>query len=353
MKHTIVPRPVILAIPIACLLLVAGGAGWLWRNDPRSPFTASTQTLLPERRTIVSFGHVDVENGIVALSPTQAGRITEILAREGQRVEKNAPLLRVDDRLARLRVAEAQADLRAAERLLGEIRKAPEQHRHKTQQQASAIAALTHRMEAARLAAERKEEMSEKQLLSPKEAQAARELVAELQAALAAEREKAAELNSHDPSAAVERATHDAAAKQARLEQAELAVRECTLGAPADGMILRVLVGVGDLLGPQSRQPAMFFCTDGPRIIRAEIEQDHAAAIAVGQPATIEDDGRSGATWKARVARVGDWFTQRRSILLDPLQFNDVRTLECILEIEAGEKPVRIGQRVRVKFEVP
>ena len=33
---------------------------------------------------------------------------------------------------------------------------------------------------------------------------------------------------------------------------------------------------------------------------------------------------------------------------LEPLQFNDVRTLECLIALNPGQPPLRIGQRVRV-----
>ena len=34
----------------------------------------------------------------------------------------------------------------------------------------------------------------------------------------------------------------------------------------------------------------------------------------------------------------------------EPLQFNDVRTLECIIELDPGQPLLRIGQRVRVQL---
>jgi len=37
--------------------------------------------------------------------------------------------------------------------------------------------------------------------------------------------------------------------------------------------------------------------------------------------------------------------------LLEPFQFNDVRTLECTVSVESGSRPLRIGQRVRVTFK--
>jgi hypothetical protein len=38
-------------------------------------------------------------------------------------------------------------------------------------------------------------------------------------------------------------------------------------------------------------------------------------------------------------------------MLLEPLQFNDVRTLECIITLDPNQPPLRIGQRVRVRIQ--
>jgi hypothetical protein len=48
------------------------------------------------------------------------------------------------------------------------------------------------------------------------------------------------------------------------------------------------------------------------------------------------------------VIRVSDWYTHRRSILQEPFQLNDVRTLEWLIALDPGQQPLRIGQRVRV-----
>jgi hypothetical protein len=47
---------------------------------------------------------------------------------------------------------------------------------------------------------------------------------------------------------------------------------------------------------------------------------------------------------------MSDWYTPRRSIIQEPLQFNDVRTLECIIQLDPDQQMPRIGQRVRVKL---
>jgi multidrug resistance efflux pump len=259
----------------------------------------------------------------------------------------------MDDTLAKLRLDEAQTDLADAQKQLADASQSPNRHQYKLRQQQAAVDAMRHRHQAARFSAEHKRQLARKELLSSLEADAAEELVKELEDGVIAEQEKLRELECVTPTVAVERATLNVKAKELRRDQAQQLVKESCVRAPADGSVLRILVSPGDQLGVQSRQPAVFFCSDGPRIVRAEIEQDYADRVSVGQLATIEDNSRTGATWTARVMRVGDWYTHRRSILLDPLQFNDVRTLECILEIEPSPAPLRIGQRVRVKLGTP
>src|SRR5262249_39765863 len=139
--------------------------------------------------------------------------------------------------------------------------------------------------------------------------------------------------------------------KKEKLERAELALDECLLKAPADGTILRVLVRQGEVLAAQAKSPAIQFCPKGPLIIRAEVLQEWASKVEPGQFASIEDDTHHGARWTGKVISVSDWFTHRRSILPEPYQFNDVRTLECLVSIDAGGPPLRIGQRVRVTIK--
>jgi multidrug resistance efflux pump len=164
-----------------------------------------------------------------------------------------------------------------------------------------------------------------------------------------AERAKLRELELYDASMVVKRAKVEVDVHQAQLEQAARGVRDCLLTAPADGTVLRILVGPGDVLGAQPKQAAVVFCPDGRRIIRAEVEQEFARDVAVGQLAAVQDDTTAdGPIWHGRVLRVSDWYTHRRSILQEPFQLNDVRTLECLIALDPGRQPLRIGQRVRV-----
>jgi hypothetical protein len=128
-------------------------------------------------------------------------------------------------------------------------------------------------------------------------------------------------------------------------------VLEHDVYAPADGTILRVLANEGEILPRQSNLPAVQFCPHGERVIRAEVQQEWAAKIAEGQSAVVEDESRGGYQWRGKVTRVSDWFTHRRSMIQEPFQYNDVRTLECLIALEPGGRPLRIHQRVRVTIK--
>src|SRR5262249_45098037 len=153
------------------------------------------------------------------------------------------------------------------------------------------------------------------------EVAAAREQCAELEAAVRGEADKLAELRLNDPALDIRRAEAEVAAKQARLDLAHLALDECQLKAPADGKVLRLQVSPGDVLGPQPARPIVLFCPKGPRIIRAEIPQEFSAGVTPGQAVVVRDDTRAQMTWRGKVRLLSDWYSHRRSIWQDPLQY--------------------------------
>jgi multidrug resistance efflux pump len=274
--------------------------------------------------------------------------VAEVLVREGDAVKAGAVLLRLEDDRAKLRVQEARAAVGAAQARLAQVRNLPQQHQLQAAQLRAGIDALRQRSSAARHLSAHKRELFEMKLLSRAERDAAEDQVRELDALLRADEAKLAELELRDPALEVRGAEEEVAAREAVWRQAEQGLKDCALRAPADGRVLRLLVGPGDLLGAAAKPVAALFCPDGPRLVRAEVEQEYASQVRVGQSATIQDDSGAAGAWYGRVVRVSDWYTRRRSTLDEPLQLNDVRTLECLIALDPGQPPLRIGQRVRV-----
>jgi HlyD family secretion protein len=174
----------------------------------------------------------------------------------------------------------------------------------------------------------------------------------EFEAMLLAEIARLNDLKQQDPQLQIARAKAEVSAAQARLEQAQQALDECTIRAPQRGVVLRILLSPGDLISDLHR-PAIQFCPETPQIVRAEVDQEFADKLELGQVAAIEDDVNPSQTWKGEVRRISNWYTQRRSVVDDPAKLKDVRTLECIIGLAPDQPPLKIGQRVRVKLHEP
>lgn len=300
--------------------------------------------------TAVCLGHVDVDGGVIYLLPVQPGRVKEVCKKENDTVKKNEVLFRLDNKLEALRVQEAEADLKAAEATLEQALKLPEQHKAQMQQQDASVGAAASDLQRARAFFDKVKDLNKIGQARDEDLRAASEQVIKAEQAELAEKAKLTELKLRLPQIGIERARSDVEAKKARLEQAQFARDECEVKAPCDGVVLRLQVAVGELVGPQRPQPCVVFCPSTPRIIRAEVEQEFAGRVFVGQNATVQDDTRVSGTWKGKVRSLSDWYSHRRSMLLEPRQFNDVRTMEAIIELDPDQPPLRIGQRVRVSL---
>lgn len=340
-------------VAVVLLAVATVGANWFlyFRDSSHThrPTSENSEDQEGPRAQVVCFGHVDVEYGVQSLYPLQTGRVKEVFVHDATRVKSGKALLLVDDRHARDVLREAEADLKAAEAQHEQAKLAETQHEAKVKQQDAAIRAAQSRLIAAEKILRRKKQLLDVKQVNELEVDAASAQVDEAKAGRDAELARKLELDTARPQLLLQRAEADVLAKTAKRDQAQQAVDECTLRAPADGDILRVLVGPGDVLGSQPKQPAILFCPKKPILIRAEVSQEFAGRVHVGQPAWIQDDTDATQTWRGKVVRVSHWYTHRRSIMQEPLQLNDVRTLECIVAFDDPDPPtLRIGQRMRI-----
>jgi multidrug resistance efflux pump len=311
-------------------------------NSQTPPANGDSVADKTSRKTVAA-GYVDTREGITPILPLQPGKVVKVIAKENQEFDEGAPLYMMDEHQARFDRDAAQGALNAAQVQLDKAKKLPELQRAA---QEEVIAAKASKREAAQKDADDANRLSGKGI-STEKAEAAQKLADAADREVKAEKEK---LNAMEVEfdAAQNLAEKDVAAKTELLAKAQWALDECTVKAPYKGKVLRMQVTAGDAL-PNPRQAPLLYCSNTPRIVRAEIEQEFAPKIYVGQPARIKDYiAEDQGEWKGKVESISDWYTHRRSMLLEPLQFNDVRTLEAIIELDPGQKPLKIGQRVRV-----
>jgi len=58
-------------------------------------------------------------------------------------------------------------------------------------------------------------------------------------------------------------------------------------------------------------------------------------------------------SWNGRVVRVGDWYSDSPTIPRRLARFTDIPTVECVVAMDAGHPPLRIGQRMTVLLGGP
>ena len=288
---------------------------------------------------------VDVEQGITPIYPLAPGRVKKIHVAENQKVKLGEVLFQLDDTLAKAQLAEATADVDAALQQLEQAKSLNVQHQEQLKGQIAAVDAVSKSKQRSAKKA------LDNNLLSQDEYIGAEKGVEAVQSTLRIEEAKLRGLQATNPKTAELLATNDLAARRARLDRAQFGHNECFIKAPFNGEVLRLFISEGESLGSNPKSPAVYICPDKAKIIRAEVEQEFARRIKLGQVAMIQDDtALANDTWKGKVTRVSGWYAQRRSTSLDPMQFNDLRTLECIIEVETNDQlpPLRIGQKVRV-----
>jgi multidrug resistance efflux pump len=335
------------------LLAVSASVALLTIHSHSRADGLATATVSKPPRSWVAVAFVDVPYGVTPLFPTQQGRVSAVFAKEGMEVNKGEPLMEIDPTLARMTLAEAEISLDSAKTRLKQAQRLFEQHESQVEAQKAAIDRARWKKAGAEDQAKKAERFFKNKIggVQKEDVEAAKKLVEEAEAGIRAEEAKLKAIESLKPDMAVELAQLDVKSKVQQLEKAKFALKECTVFAPEKGMVLRRQVNVGEVLGANPQHAPLLFCPVGERFVRAEVEQEFASRVSLGQKARIEDDSTGGGDWQGTVHYISDWYSRRRSTQLEPLQFNDVRTMEVIIRVDKSKNPLRIGQRVRVTLD--
>ncbi|WP_370682573.1 efflux RND transporter periplasmic adaptor subunit [Comamonas sp. GB3 AK4-5] len=270
---------------------------------------ASSARAQPARVVAVARGKVEVDGGLLELSPATAGVVQQIAVKEGQSVERGQLLLRLADEAA-------QADLGVAESEL-----ALAQARHKSRQ--ARLPQLKQSLERWRAAA--------------REAAADAQNVDEAAQAL------------RDAEAEVELSQAEAKVAQRKLEQLRALQKRHELRAPEAAVVARLNTAVGSQAQPGLA--ALVLLPARPLQVRVEINESFASAVKQGMKATVVLDGDAGSATalpEAKVTRISPVYGLAR--LQEDQQRGPVRVIESVLSFDQPPAGVRVGQNVRVQF---
>ena len=258
----------------------------------------------------VARGKIEVEGGLLDLSPAVAGVVQQLSVKEGQSVQRGQLLMRLADDTG-------QADLAVAE---------SEAQLAKARQKARAARLPQLRQTLSRWQAAAREGAADAQNVD-EAAQALRDAQAEIDVAAA-----------------------EAQVAQRKLEQVRAQHKRQELRAPEAGTVVRLATHAGSQAVPGT--PAVVLLPQRPLQVRAEINESFAAAVREGMQATVTLDADGAAQQQlpsARVLRISPVYGTAR--LQDDQQRGPVRVIDCVLVFDqAPAASVRVGQNVRVQF---
>ena len=341
---------------LGIILIIVMFAGARWILGPGSATTSSRNPSSSDKdeplNMVISWGHFDVEPGVNrALFPKQPGTVDMVVA-ENTPVKKDQVLLQVDDRMAQLKVKEADIAVQHADAVYKEALKLPELYKLQKAQQQAAINAVQKEID--ELKAEREsrlKSLNEKDPIYKSVVERFDFGLSKLDEKKKAEQARLGQIGLQDADLKIAQADADVKAKKVQVEQAKEALTYFQVKAPSDGLVLRVNVKRGEVLGTSPQMPALEFLPDLPIIVRAEVLQEWGRYVKVGQDVEIEDDVYHGPKWDGTVKSLSKWYAPTRSPVIEPFRYNDVRTMECIIQLKDA-KDARIGQRVRAKIKI-
>jgi len=297
------PKPRITCVLAALALLAACN-----RTPTPAPAPAGAATNADSTRFVaLARGRVDVEGGLVHLSAPREGVVAKVAGNIGDSVKAGDVLLTLDTTQAEIARDAAKAEVAAAN---------------------AQVQLLRAKLDAVKTRAARADEAAKAGAASDQSADDARQALVELNAEIV-----------------VAQAGADGAAQKVKQADYEVGVR--SLRAPVAGKIVARTTRPGDTVSPASAD-LIELLPDGPRIVRAELNESFIGKVALGMRAEVRSEAEPEKTYGAKVARIGDVFGPSK-LIENPLETTDARDVECILDFDA-DTPLRVGTRVQVRI---
>jgi HlyD family secretion protein len=241
-----------------------------------------------------------LEAPVVDLAPKVAGRVVEVLVREGDRVKTGDLLTRLDLGETALAPERDARGLQSAEARFNDLRTGSRAAEIKGAEQE--VADRRAALELAKPELERQEILLSKKVGTPRDVDVARANLDRAQANLKMSEERLLLAREGFRQYQTEQARADVSRAQTVLKQAESVAREAEIRAPADGVILHRLAEPGLLLG--AGQPALTMAFANRLYVRTFIPETQLGRVRSGSPAEVTVDSFPGKTFPAKVTEI-------------------------------------------------
>lgn len=333
----------------ALLLLAAvavGGVAWSGSDAPAQPAVAA-----PAATVLVAPGIVEAQGDRVELGFEASGRIAELAVDEGDRVAAGQVLGRLDDRVARARVARAEAAVGMAK-----ARRDAAMRGARTDEIKAALAdadAAAAQAKERGIARDRAEALlaANPGAIPMAEVDTARGLAdaSAAQARAASARASLLRAGSRVEAIAEAKAAHDAAL--AELEEARAFLAQHELRAPRAGTVIRRLHEVGEHVTTMPPTTVLIVADTSRLELRVEVDEVDVARVRVGQVAWATALAYGDQRMPGRVTRVVGELGRKTQRLDDPRARIDTRVLEVVVALDQAPAALPLGLRMDVHLE--
>jgi membrane fusion protein (multidrug efflux system) len=271
----------------------------------------------------VSTDNAQVDGHITLIAPRIAAFVTRILVDDNQHVQAGDTLVMLDDRDLKVKLQQAEADLRQAEAAVGSRGRAGQTQAElqATRSEAASAQASVRAAEAdyhkAAADVERYRKLVAQKIVSAQQFDAAEAAEAQAAAKLEAARRQAAAAGSQVSAsgAAVRSADAHLAAAAAAVDNAKLQLSYAYITAPVSGTVARRNAEVGALV--QVGQTLMSIVPDENVWVTANLKETQLTHVRVGDRATFTVDAYPGREFEGRVESLSP-ATGARFALLPP-----------------------------------
>ena len=317
-------------------------------SPPRPTVHATQPESAPKQHSIFAVGRIEGASLEIGLRPELAGRIAEMPVHEGDQVRKGAVLFRLDDSQYRQEVALADAGVALAK---AELERLVDGAHKQERAEANALCqAKMAELEHAKSDWRRVQKLLVSRVVSQEEADLRRSQVASLDKEVQAAKAHNELLDAPARNDEIHIRLAQIQAAQARLELAKVQFDHAQVCAPCDGQILKADVAVGELVGPNSAEPAVVMADLSSYRVRTYVEELDAPRVQVGMTAIVTADGMPGKQFHGRVSRLSPRMVPKQMSSDRPSERLDTKTREVWITLEPSSALV-VGLRVDVTIE--
>jgi HlyD family secretion protein len=276
--------------------VLAGGAWW-WFNKRATGDQPQLRTAKVERGTLtatVAASGTLAATVQVQVSSQVSGQIREVLADFNAEVKKGQVIARIDPETFEYRVRQAQADVDAAQAQVG-VQQATLASRR------ADLSRATINLEEAKRDLDRKNELVERNFISPAERDKARSIYRALEQDVVT-----ANAQIDLAKAQLRNAGSTVQQREALLSSARVDLGRTIIRAPVDGVVIKRSIEPGQTVAVSLAAPELFLIAQNLRDMQVEVSIDEAevSRLRVGQKTTFTVDAFPGRTFSGLVTQV-------------------------------------------------